>query len=298
MRVPLGAVGLAVAVLGGLGVPATAQNLLQNGVFDSGTAPWFSGTFSTLDALGSPSSGSLQDTNTASTPFTYVSVVSECMPVTAGAAYERRFDYRLVSSAGGTGAASVRPGWYGNTDCNGFGFLGTGGVPPDDLADGAWHPSAPFGALTAPAGAQSANLRLETSKTQAGGSVTANFDNVVFKAAGSCAPLPDVLCLNNGRFQVEADWETVSATGRARVVKLTNDTGYLWFFHPDNVEVVIKVLDACGFVGKFWVFAGGLTDQGVEIRVTDTHTGATNTYQNARGNPFQPLQDTVAFNCP
>jgi hypothetical protein len=85
-------------------------------------------------------------------------------------------------------------------------------------------------------------LNLGVVKPQAGGSATANFDNVVFKANGTCASLPDVLCLNQGRFQVEADWDTVSSSGRALAVQLTPDTGYLWFFHPDNVEVVIKVL--------------------------------------------------------
>jgi hypothetical protein len=111
--------------------------------------------------------------------------------------------------------------------------------------------------------------------------------------------LPDVLCLNNSRFQVEANWETASNTGRARVVKLTADTGYLWFFGPDNVEVVIKVLDACSFVGTFWVFAGGLTDQGAAITVTDTKTGAVKSYTNVRGVPFAPIQDTNAFaTCP
>ena len=32
------------------------------------------------------------------------------------------------------------------------------------------------------------------------------------------------------------------------------------FFSPDNVEVVVKVLDGCSRNGHFWVYAAGLTD--------------------------------------
>ncbi|MGH9362897.1 MAG: hypothetical protein ACRD2T_13365 [Thermoanaerobaculia bacterium] len=58
---------------------------------------------------------------------------------------------------------------------------------------------------------------------------------------------------------------------------------------------MLKVLNACGVNQKFWVFAGGLTDVKAVTTVTDTVTGATKTYTNPPGTPFQPLQDTVAF---
>jgi len=35
----------------------------------------------------------------------------------------------------------------------------------------------------------------------------------------------------------------------------------------------------------------------VKITVTDTHTGATQTYENPQSTPFQPIQDTAAFLC-
>jgi hypothetical protein len=53
-------------------------------------------------------------------------------------------------------------------------------------------------------------------------------------------------------------------------VKLTEETGYMWFFSQQNVEIVIKVLDGCAINGHYWVFAAGLTNQGVDITVTDT----------------------------
>ena len=80
-------------------------------------------------------------------------------------------------------------------------------------------------------------------------------------------------------------------------VSLTGDSGYFWFFDAANIELVVKVLDACT-LGNFWVFAGGLTNVGVTLIVEDTQTGASKTYTNPIGTAFAPLQDTKAFSCP
>ena len=115
----------------------------------------------------------------------------------------------------------------------------------------------------------------------------------------SCTETSTALCLNNNRFRVEATYQTGSGqTGQAQVVKLTSETGYLWFFSSTNVEVVVKVLNACGING-YWVFAAGLTDVRVVLTVTDTKTGVVRQYTNPLGTPFQPIQDTSAFStCP
>jgi hypothetical protein len=114
-----------------------------------------------------------------------------------------------------------------------------------------------------------------------------------------CIPDDTTLCLNHGRFAVTASF-SVSTTlgGAAHVVALTGDTGYLWFFSSDNVEIVVKVLDGCGVNGHYWVFAGGLTDVDVCLRVTDQDGGFT-LYCNRPNTPFKPIQDTAAFaTCP
>jgi hypothetical protein len=118
--------------------------------------------------------------------------------------------------------------------------------------------------------------------------------------ADPCAGGPTTLCLSGGRFEVDVTWKTANGlTGTAQPVSLTADTGYFWFFSPSNVEMVLKVLDACGLNGKFWVFAGGLTDVEATIRVTDTQTGTVRTYTNPKGTAFRPIQDTSAFGtCP
>lgn len=76
---------------------------------------------------------------------------------------------------------------------------------------------------------------------------------------------------------------------------MTPDTGYFWFFNEANVEVVVKVLHGCPVNDRIWVFAGGLTNVGAEIRVEDTESPAAKVYGNPLGMTFQPIQDTAAF---
>ena len=74
------------------------------------------------------------------------------------------------------------------------------------------------------------------------------------------------------------------------------DTGLFWFFDQGNVELVVKVLDACAPpFDRFWVFASGLTNVEVDLRVTDTMTDEVRVYRNAQAQSFQPIQDTDAF---
>jgi len=111
-----------------------------------------------------------------------------------------------------------------------------------------------------------------------------------------CVEDSTTLCLGEGRFRVTASWQDhASRTGVGKVNSLTDDTGSLWFFSPTNLELVIKVLDGCPENDHFWVFAGGLTDVRVEIKVEDTVTAAVRTYESLPGIPFQPIQDINAF---
>ncbi|HSN88019.1 MAG TPA: hypothetical protein VL025_14775 [Thermoanaerobaculia bacterium] len=115
---------------------------------------------------------------------------------------------------------------------------------------------------------------------------------------GTCNASATRLCLNGGRFAVEARWTRSNGdSDLGRAVTLTLDTGYFWFFDSANVEMVIKVIDGCGVNNRFWVFAGGLTDVRVRITVTDTRTGTVRTYTNPQSTAFRPIQDTGAFVC-
>jgi hypothetical protein len=119
--------------------------------------------------------------------------------------------------------------------------------------------------------------------------------------AGSAPCVPDdhTLCLNGDRFAVSARFRTNdSGVTDATGVELTGDSGYFWFFNQANIEVVIKVLSACGINDHYWVFATGLTNVEVTLVVTDTQSDITKTYVNTLGVPFAPIQDTSAFECP
>ncbi|MEM9408817.1 MAG: LamG domain-containing protein [Acidobacteriota bacterium] len=125
-------------------------------------------------------------------------------------------------------------------------------------------------------------------------SLEASMGQIGSRSTVACSD-PGTLCLGGGRFEVRVDWSTAQSSGEGQPEVLTSDTGYFWFFDRDNVEMVLKILDGCGLNGHYWVFAGGLTDQGVTIEVTDSQTGQTVEYTNQRGVPFQPIQDTQAL---
>ncbi len=116
----------------------------------------------------------------------------------------------------------------------------------------------------------------------------------------ACTQNATTICLADGRFAVSATWRTNDGmSGNGQAVRLTTDTGYFTFFNVNNVEVVIKVLNACTGNQKFWVFAGGLTNVNVVLTVRDTKNGTTKTYTNPANTAFLPVQDTGAFaTCP
>ena len=112
----------------------------------------------------------------------------------------------------------------------------------------------------------------------------------------SCASSPTQLCLHHSRFAVQAAWRTQQGTtGLGIALPATDDAGSFYFFSASNLEVTVKVVDACAFIHKFWLFASGLTNVGVDLTVTDTLTGQVQTYHNPAGTPFQPIEDTGAF---
>ena len=87
-----------------------------------------------------------------------------------------------------------------------------------------------------------------------------------------CIQDADTLCLAN-RFEVEIEWQTPTDQGPGQGTRLTPDTGTFSFLDPNNLELFVKVLDACDINDNFWVFASGLTNVGINLRVTDTVTG-------------------------
>jgi hypothetical protein len=161
---------------------------------------------------------------------------------------------------------------------------------------------------TAPAGTDVANpdvsienkddVTVVWEKRGSGGEPT-GIDSAVIKPsllAGTCDPNEETLCLADERFEVTVEWQDFSGNGGAgQAVLLTGDTGFAWFFDAANVEIILKVLDGCAINGHYWVFAAGLSNVEVNLRVDDVVSGDTATYFNSLGQSFQPILDTTAF---
>ena len=116
-------------------------------------------------------------------------------------------------------------------------------------------------------------------------------------ASSACAAGDAALCLLGSRYEVRAGWEAGEKAGVATAIPRTTDTGMFWFFSPDNVELVVKVLDGCRENGYRWVLMGGLTNVGVEVTVTDSESGRARMYRNVEGTPFPAMLDVTAFAC-
>jgi len=126
--------------------------------------------------------------------------------------------------------------------------------------------------------------------------LTLLFGTIGTIGAGTAHAAAGDLPFQGGRFLVGVTWTTTTGTtGIGHGTSLTGDSGYFWFFDSANIEVVIKVLDACAVNGNHWVFAAGLTNVAVHLRVVDSETGAEFIQDNPQGVAFAPIQDTKAF---
>lgn len=127
--------------------------------------------------------------------------------------------------------------------------------------------------------------------------------------ATNATPVPCVqsgttLCLNNGRFQVEVDWRAAgdpAAAATAIPLEFASESGLFYFSSPSNIEMLVKVLNACvtALGNKYWVFYAATTNVEFTMTVIDTQTGVVKVYHNPLNTPAVPVQDTNAFaTCP
>jgi hypothetical protein len=115
-----------------------------------------------------------------------------------------------------------------------------------------------------------------------------------------CVASSTVLCLTNGRFAVHLTWRSASQSGDGHTVPLpaAPDSGLFYFEQSSNIEMLIKVLNACSFTPNYWVFFAATTNVELVVTVSDTQTGKTRVYFNPLNTAALPVQDTSAFNCP
>ncbi len=124
---------------------------------------------------------------------------------------------------------------------------------------------------------------------------------------GPCTPVGGIptilrpgLCLTGRRFEVEASWRDFAGrTGHAEGVPLAagDDSGYFWFFEPNNVELMVKVLDGRFVNGKFWVFYAALSNVEYDLRVRHVFGNGQASYHNPSGE-FASRGDTGALTPP
>ncbi len=113
--------------------------------------------------------------------------------------------------------------------------------------------------------------------------------------SGPCTPSETTLCLNQGRFLLEAKWKNFRGEeGVGNAVPQTDDTGAFFWFDSQNIEMIIKVLDGREINDFFWVFYGALSNLEFTLAVKDTETGRCKEYVNDLGT-FASVGDTAAF---
>ncbi|MEM7587278.1 MAG: matrixin family metalloprotease [Acidobacteriota bacterium] len=134
-------------------------------------------------------------------------------------------------------------------------------------------------------------------RNSAGASGYSNTDTVTTPVPQPCVAGPNTLCLNNGRFKVEVNWRDFDGNeGQGTDLELaSSDSGLMWFFAPNNWELLVKVLDGCAFTNHFWVFAAATTNVAYDLIVTDSATGFVRTYSNELGVSAPATTDTAAF---
>jgi len=286
------------AVLSGVALltctsPVLADNFVSNPGFDTTIDDWEtdSAIWSSEDELGDPGSGSIEEEVPG---HTGIWLPGQCFPVVGGVRLVFGASARWIDAAPNSGRVAAVLRFHTGAGCTGA----LQQTPyPELVAESAatgWGPTQAN--ATTPAGTQSARLYILLN-VDGDEPETVRVDNAYVESEKPCKGTAKVLCLQNDRFRVTARYRTAAGDyGYAGVRPLSGDSAYLWFFSATNLELVLKVLDGCGYNQRFWVYAAGLTNLGVELRIFDTWTESLWSFDNPVDAAFPPRQDIDAFN--
>lgn len=196
-----------------------------------------------------------------------------------------------------SGAASVGARFYVEMYVDGV-LKGTWYAdPPLDSNFYVYVEDVPIGSLAA--GSHTIRIKADSTAAIAESSETDNeYTKTITVGGAGCVANATTLCLNANRFAVTADWQSGTSSGTGTAVPLVSDTGAFWFFSAGNYEVMVKVVNGCSFNSFYWVFAGGLTNVKVTMKVKDTATGLVQVFENPLNAVYQAIQATAAFPCP
>ncbi len=140
-------------------------------------------------------------------------------------------------------------------------------------------------------------------RTRAGGGKASAWSDEVSATtgdvSGGCRTGEQVLCLAEGRFEVQTHWknhleEGDFGTATAVPIDVSDESGMFWFFNSSNIELVVKTLDGRAFNGHYWVYLGALSNVEYWVTVRDTLDGGRRTYHNPPAENCGQ-SDTMAF---
>lgn len=110
-----------------------------------------------------------------------------------------------------------------------------------------------------------------------------------------CVPDTETLCLLDDRFRITVRWEDFQGgAGPGRAVPETSEAGFFWFFRPENLELVVKVLDGRPVNDRFWLFVGAVTNVAWTVTVEDLESGRSRLLVNPAGR-FASRADLQTF---
>lgn len=142
-------------------------------------------------------------------------------------------------------------------------------------------------------------LDLKLSTECPGDPESALLETILFALPAFCDD-PDVLCLQNGRFVVRADFAVpgVEPRGAMASAGASQKSGSFWFFEADTTEVLVKLVEGCSVNGHFWLYLTGATDLPYSVSIADTFFAEDYELEQNATSLDPPHIDTLFAPCP
>ncbi len=209
-------------------------------------------------------------------------------PVPASTILPQMYSDTLVNTTVGSCISRSRPNYIYSNGGQGGIYGGSSGSPL--MLDGGYVVGQLFG-LCGPLPAEGCN----TANANVDGAFSATYTQIqsyLENGSAACTPSTTVACLVGNRFSVKVDWKTSSSAGSGTAIKYTDASALFWFFGSDNIEMLVKVLNACPIGSTYWIFSAATTDVQYTLTVTDSKSGLVKIYTHPQGTPAPAITDT------